>query len=272
MTKPKIAFLNLFTGSAAYILAGGSIAGLVHLLVAGFLAVGGLGAVNNYLDMDIDSKMARTSKRPLPAGRLSPKNALVFGSSLILLSLLYSLFMINPLTSAFISLGAFIYIFVYTMFLKRRSVWNIVIGGAAGSCSPLAGWVAAGREFTLVPAILAILVFLWTPGHFWALAIRAEKDYASAGVPVLPVVRGMRFTAVAILVSNLLAVATALVLTAFLSQTALYLAVVMLASLWLIYENVKVLIRPSAEYAWRSFKVSSPWLAIVFSAIVLAWR
>ncbi|MEM0442745.1 MAG: heme o synthase [Candidatus Caldarchaeum sp.] len=271
LTKPKITFLNLLTGLVSYFLAGGGPQGALHLSVAGYLSVGGASAINHFLDVDIDSKMGRTSRRPLPSGRLNPRNALVFGLALTTASAVYSLLFINVLTTSFMLMGVLVYVFVYTLWLKRRSVWNIVIGGAAGSCSPLAGWAAAGADFTVVPALLALVVFLWTPGHFWALAIRAAEDYRSAGLPMLPVKHGFLPTAKAILASNLLSVMAALLLTPFVSTPLAYLALVVPSSAWLLHENLKTIKYQSKAHAWNAFKASSPWLSVVFAALLLAW-
>ncbi|MCS7138123.1 MAG: protoheme IX farnesyltransferase, partial [Candidatus Caldarchaeum sp.] len=154
--------------------------------------------------------------------------------------------------------------------LKRRSVWNIVIGGAAGSCAPLAGWAASGNELTLAPLLLAGLVFLWTPGHFWALASRAFKDYEAAGIPMLPVVKGVELTSKASLISNVLSVIAALLLSLFVKNYIVYLAVVVPASAVLIYESIRPCICYSPSAAWRVFKTSSPWLFAVFAASALS--
>ncbi|MDW7978155.1 MAG: heme o synthase [Candidatus Caldarchaeum sp.] len=271
LTKPKIALLNLMTALISYFIGGGGLWGGLQLAFAGYLSVGGASAINHYLDMDIDSKMARTARRPIPSGIIEPRKALYFGVALVAVSVIHSALSLNLLTSLFILLGVVIYIFVYTLWLKRRSVWNIVIGGAAGSCSPLAGWAASGSEFTALPIILAALVFLWTPGHFWALAIRASEDYRSVGLPMLPVRYGFHETAVAALASNILSVCTALTLAPFVANHVVYLMLVASLSGWLIFENVRTIISKSMDSAWRAFKVSSPWLAVVYAALLLTW-
>lgn len=270
LTKPKITLLNVFTAVTSYLVAGGPANNIVHLIASGYLSVGGASALNHYLDLDIDLKMKRTSKRPLPSGKINPRTALILGVLMLVASVVYSATALNILTAFYISLGAAIYVVVYTLWLKRRSVWNIVIGGAAGSCAPLAGWAASGREFTLLPFILALLVFLWTPGHFWALASRAVKDYSEANIPMLPVKKGVRFTSAASLISNFLSVFLALVLAAFVSQLLTYLIVVLPMSAWLIYESLRLCINYTPQAAWRAFKVSSPWLFVVFAASLLS--
>jgi len=270
LTKPKISLLNVLTAVVAYILAGGGLALIIHLMLAGYLSVGGASALNHLFDIDIDSKMRRTSKRPLPSGRLKPHSVLVFGSAILLFSLIYSVYFLNILTAFFIALGAFTYIIVYTVWLKRRSAWNIVIGGFAGSCSPLAGWAAAGSEIGVVPILLALIVFLWTPGHFWALAIRARNDYAEAGVPMFPVTYGVRGTAYAVTVSNIVAVAATLALIPHVSNPFIFFAATAPFSAYLLVENLRLITSLSPTAAWRSFKVSSPWLLVVFVSLLLA--
>ncbi|MDW8062592.1 MAG: heme o synthase [Candidatus Caldarchaeum sp.] len=270
LTKPKITLLNIFTALASYVLAGGVPANAIHLILAGYLSVGGASALNHFLDTDIDRRMKRTAKRPLPSGKLSPWTALAMGVSMVSASVVYSAFAINLLTSFFIFLGAAIYVFIYTVWLKRRSVWNIVIGGLAGSCAPLAGWTAAGREISAVPLLLAFLVFLWTPGHFWALASRAVKDYESAGIPMLPVKKGVEFTSFASLASNVASVAAALILAAYLNNFAFYLLIVLPVSAWLVYASVKPCVKYTPDDAWKAFKISSPWLFVVFAAAALS--
>ncbi|MEM1947496.1 MAG: heme o synthase [Candidatus Caldarchaeum sp.] len=270
LTKPKITALNIFTAVASFLLAGGNLATMHHLIIAGYFSVGGASALNHVLDADIDGKMRRTAKRPLPAGRIKAKTAFIIGLGMVIFSVSYSVVFLNLVASVFILLGALIYVLVYTLWLKRRSVWNIVIGGAAGSCAPLAGWAATGQELSLLPWLLALLVFLWTPGHFWALASRAVKDYEAAGVPMLPVKYGVVFTSKASLISNLVTVAAALAIAFTISQPILYLLLVAPVSTCLIYESIKPCINYSPQAAWKAFKISSPWLFVVFAAALVA--
>src|SRR5512137_2857472 len=173
------------------------------LMVTGLLASSGASAVNHYVDRDIDAVMRRTSKRPLPARRIDPAtHALTFGLGLTVASLALAYFAINPLTAAMIGLGFAVYVGVYTMGLKRTHVSNIVIGGFAGSCPALAGSAAAANAISLPAALIALLVFLWTPSHFWALAFRSREDYRRAGLPMLPAVKDTVTSARAIALSS----------------------------------------------------------------------
>src|SRR3989454_2677261 len=191
--KPRIVYLLVFTALMAFLVAAPSInlLRLVAVIVAGPLASGGAGALNCYLDRDLDRTMGRTSRRPIPQGEVSPVHALVFGLALFGAGIVVSLLLVPLLASLSILLGAAIYVLFYTKYLKPRTTLNIVLGGSAGSCAPLAGWAAAsGQLLAVTPWLMALLVFVWTPSHFWALAMRAVGDYSKAGIPMLPVVVG----------------------------------------------------------------------------------
>ncbi len=262
LTKPKIALLNIATAFTGYLLGGGDSWGLLVLFLIGYLAVGGSSAINHYLDRDLDARMSRTSRRPLPSGRIHPpEKALVFGIALLSSSLIASIIFFNILTAVFVGLGAAIYLLVYTLWLKRRSVWNIVIGGAAGSCSPLAGWAAATGSISTLPLLLALLIFLWTPGHFWSLAMRASEDYRRARIPMLPAVRDARTTSIMILVSNVATAASWLGVALLLPSNLSYLALTSALTILIIIDSVKLVRHPESKIAWRIFKASNPWLA-----------
>lgn len=205
LTKPRLTSLNLLAGATGFLLASGlpvDLRAFGLLMAAGYLSVGGSLALNAYLDRDIDPLMGRTALRPLPTGRLSPRRALAF-SLAVLAAGLAAAGLLNPLTLLFVGGGSAFYIGVYTLWLKRRTPWNIVIGGGAGSFAPLAGWAAATGSVGFPAAFLAVLIFFWTPGHFWGLALRHKEDYERAGVPMLPVVAGERRAARWTALSNL---------------------------------------------------------------------
>jgi len=264
LTKPKIALLNVVTALAAYSLGGGGAWGAASLVLAGYLAAGGAGVINQYIDRDIDAAMPRTRLRPIPRGSISPpENALIFGSILIALSLIVSLTMLNLLATFFIGMGIFIYLFVYTAWLKRRTPLNIVIGGAAGSCAPLAGWAAATGGIGLIPVLIALLIFLWTPGHFWGLAIRAEREYSQAGLPMLPSVVGVESAGRWTGFSNLMTVAGWVALGLVLPYGALYFAITSPLTALLLLQSLRLMKKPDASVAWAVFKMSSLWLGIV---------
>jgi heme o synthase len=196
LTKPRVMTLVVFTGLC------GMLAAPVPIHpVLGFTAIlcialgaGAAGALNQWYESDLDAKMKRTQKRPLPAGRMDRQSALHFGVGLAGFSLALMYFAINLAATIILAASILFYVFVYTIWLKRRTPQNIVIGGAAGAFPPMIGWAAATGDVTLLPVLLFALIFLWTPPHFWALALFVKTDYANAGVPMLPVVAGERST------------------------------------------------------------------------------
>ncbi len=200
LTKPRVMTLVVFTGLC------GMLAAPVHVHpVIGFTAIlcialgaGAAGALNQWYEADIDAVMRRTQKRPLPAGRMDRQAALHFGVGLSAFSVLLMGLAVNIAAAAILLVSILFYVLIYTVWLKRRTPQNIVIGGAAGAFPPLIGWAAATGQVALLPFLLFMLVFLWTPPHFWALALFVKTDYANAGVPMLPVVAGERATRVQI--------------------------------------------------------------------------
>ncbi len=270
LTKPKIALLNIATAFTGYLLGGGGGWGLLILFIVGYLAVGGSSAVNHYLDRELDARMSRTRRRPIPSGRIHPpEKALIFGLALLTSAIMVSALFLNLLTAIFVGLGAAIYLVVYTMWLKRRSVWNIVIGGAAGSCSPLAGWAAATGSIDLLPLLLALLIFLWTPGHFWSLAMRASEDYRRAGIPMLPAVKDARATSVMILLSNIATAASWLGIAFLLPSNLSYLALTSALTALIMIDSIRLVRHPESGIAWRIFKASNPWLAAAMFGTLL---
>ncbi|MBQ1497533.1 MAG: heme o synthase [Sphingomonas sp.] len=200
LTKPRVMTLVVFTGLC------GMLAAPVPIHpVLGFTAIlcialgaGAAGALNQWYEADLDAKMKRTQQRPLPAGRMERQSALHFGVGLAGFSLALMYFAINLVATLILAASILFYVFVYTIWLKRRTPQNIVIGGAAGAFPPMIGWAAAAGDVTLMPVLLFALIFLWTPPHFWALALFVKTDYANAGVPMLPVVAGEKSTRIQI--------------------------------------------------------------------------
>lgn len=278
LTKPRIILLLVLVAVSAFIVANPknvSLSGVLALLIAGTLASGGSGALNSYLDRDIDLSMKRTRRRPIPSGRIIPAaHALYFGLVLSVVGVLVAAFFLNLVSAFFVGFGAVFYVLIYTLLLKRRTSLNIVIGGFAGSCAVLAGWTAAIKTFTplsLLPGFLmGMLVFLWTPSHFWSLAIRAHDDYVNVGIPMLPAVVGERKAMNYIFLSSVLIVVFSVALWNPLGVFgSLYLAVVSVMGGLLLLSNIRMLRRPSRETAWTAFKFSSPYLAVVFVAMIL---
>ncbi len=272
LMKPRIVFLLDFTAIIAFLVAapGINLIRLAAVLVAGTLASGGAGALNSYIDRDLDRTMRRTSQRPIPTGEVSPNRALAFGATLVGTGTIISALILPPLATLFIVLGAGIYVFFYTKWLKPRTTLNIVLGGSAGSCAPLAGWAAATGQLTsFAPWLMALLVFVWTPSHFWALAMRAVGDYAKAGIPMLPVVVGEKKTAQYIALNTFLLVPLSLALAPLGQFGIIYLTIAGILGLGMILVDLRLVIEPTKTRAWTAFKFSSPYLAIVFLAMVL---
>jgi protoheme IX farnesyltransferase len=196
LTKPRVMTLVVFTGACGLIAAPAALhpvlAFTAILCIA--LGAGAAAALNQWYEADIDALMKRTSSRPLPAGRMERASALHFGVGLSVFSVLLMGLATNWLAAAILAVSILFYVFVYTIWLKRRTPQNIVIGGAAGAFPPMIGWVAATGELAVLPALLFALIFLWTPPHFWALSLFVRGDYAKAGVPMLPVTSGNRVT------------------------------------------------------------------------------
>jgi len=205
LTKPGVMRLVVFTG-----LAGLLAAPVMPPLVIGFTAIlcialgaGAAGALNQWYEADLDAKMRRTASRPLPAGRMDRQSALHFGVGLAAFSVLLMDLAANHLAALLLAASILFYVLIYTVWLKRRTAQNIVIGGAAGAFPPLIGWVAATGRIDLLPALLFLIIFLWTPPHFWALSLFVRSDYAAAKVPMLPVVAGIAATRRQILIYSL---------------------------------------------------------------------
>ena len=206
LLKPRVVTLVVLTGIVGMLVAPGHLHPVLAFATVLCIAVaaGAAGAINMWYDRDIDAIMSRTSRRPIPAGKIEPGEALAFGIVLAVASVLVMALATNMVAAAWLALSIAFYVFVYTMWLKRRTPQNIVIGGAAGAFPPIIGWAAVTGDVTAMPLLLFAIVFLWTPPHFWSLALYACKDYGRAGVPMLPVVAGARHTRLQILLYTLI--------------------------------------------------------------------
>src|SRR5690348_12359158 len=196
LTKPRVMYLVVFTGLCGLLTAPAmppAVLGFTAILCIA-LGAGACGALNQWYEADLDARMRRTAKRPLPAGRMDRQSALHFGVGLAFFSVLLMGLATNWLAAALLAASILFYVFIYTVWLKPRTPQNIVIGGAAGAFPPLIGWVAATGHFAALPILLFAIVFLWTPPHFWALSLFVRSDYAAAGIPMLPVVAGVENT------------------------------------------------------------------------------
>ncbi len=270
LMKLRIAALLLLVAAAGYLVTSGPAvrpAPFLLLMVSGLLASGGASAVNHWADRDIDPVMARTRSRPIPQGRVPPTNALAFGVALLAAGIALAL-LVNSLTALFIGLGFVVYVFVYTLGLKRRNVANIVIGGFSGSCPALAGGAAAAGSVGLGAALIALLVFLWTPGHFWALAFSRKRDYAKAGLPMLPNVLDDRSAAKWIVLATAMVPPFALSFWVLQVSGLAYLAVAAVAGAWLLYVAFRFLQTPTARNAIAGYRASGPYLAAILLALI----
>ncbi|MDQ6816872.1 MAG: heme o synthase [Actinomycetota bacterium] len=269
LTKPKVQSLLLLTTVTAMEVAGSPSASRIGLTcLGGYLAAGGAGAVNHYYDRDIDARMKRTAARPIPAGRIAPRRALAFGIALAVASFVLMSLTLN-LLAASLALSGFVgYVGVYTLWLKRRTVQNIVIGGAAGAVPPLVGWAAVRGSLSWTAIYLFAIVFYWTPPHFWALSLLMKSEYEKVGVPMMPVVRGERETRRQILLYTLLLYAVTQLPFCAGAFGGIYLASSMLLGLLFIGGAVWLYRRADRPAALKLYLFSLLYLALLFSAMV----
>ena len=241
---------------------------LVFLILTGALASMGSSALNHYYDRDIDAAMYRTSNRPIPSRRLSAGRVLAYGIALCAISVVTASLTLNAVAASMIALGIFFYVIIYTRWLKRTNASNIIIGGFAGSAASMAGWAAATGSVNLLGFLIGWIVFMWTPPHFWCLAIRARQEYASVNVPMLPVLIGNERTAAYILANTAILVPYSLLLYIF-GLGILYTVIAAISgSLMLIY-HYRLLRNPTPEFAWKAYKVTAPYLVIIFVGMAL---
>lgn len=277
LMKWRIVLLLVFTTVTAMIVAANGLPPFnifITTLFAGILAAGGSSALNQYIDRDMDGKMNRTARRPIPSGRIKPLNALIFGLALIAWSVLLLGMYVNWLTALLAFIGCIYYVVIYTMMLKRNTVINIVIGGGAGAMPVLVGWAAVTGSLSIEAWVLFAIIFYWTPPHSWALAILVNKDYAAAGVPMMPVARGEDTTRLQIVLYSIQMVAITLI-----PAIGLFLGIEMLGIIYLIaatilgaimiYLSIVLLREPSKQMAKSVYKYSSAYLAFLFLSMII---
>jgi heme o synthase len=270
LTKPKVQSLLLLTTVCTMELAGDPSVGLIALTVlGGYLSAGGAGAVNHYFDRDIDGMMPRTANRPVPSGRVSPRAALIYGIVLATLSFAMLTSTVNLLAASLAFSGFLGYVFVYTVWLKRRTPQNIVIGGAAGAIPPLVGWAAVTGGLDGMPIYLFAVVFFWTPPHFWALSLLMKEEYARVGVPMLPVVRGEKETRKQIVLYSILLYAVTQLPFCAGGLGTLYLVASLVLGGLFIAGAVVLYRRADRRSALRLYLFSLAYLALLFGAMVL---
>jgi protoheme IX farnesyltransferase len=272
LTKPIVVVLLLVTTYAGMVIGGEAWPPLsltFWVLVGGFLAAGGSGAINQYIDRYDDIKMQRTQKRPIPAGRLTPGEGLAFGIAATLSSFYIMVAFVNFLAAILTLAGIIYYVLLYSILLKKTTVQNIVIGGGAGAIPPLVGWAAVTGSLNIPSLFLFAVVFMWTPPHFWALALVRRKDYARAGVPMMPVVRGEKETRWQIFLYTVELVALTLLLPLFGLGGSIYLFGAGILGLWLLLAAWKVWKNGGNKLAWKMYRYSSMYLAFLFVVLMV---
>ncbi len=276
ISKPRIVVLLVITAVTSMYAASKLVPGTphldylayLHIIIAGALASAGSSALNHYYDKDIDPKMTRTSTRPIPSGRMKSSHVLIYGLTVSCISVIYGYFALNAVSAFFIALGIFSYVIIYTVWLKRIHTSNIVIGGIAGSAAAWAGWSAATGSMDLLGFLVGFLVFVWTPSHFWCLAMKLKDEYAQAKIPMLPVVIGMQRTSKYILGNTLILFPYSLMLSAF-GMGIVYTTIAIVSGGLMLLYHYKLTKNPTSEFAWKAYKVTAPYLTIIFVAVAL---
>jgi protoheme IX farnesyltransferase len=270
LTKPRVISLLLVVTLVPMFLAGEHAPGaglILWTLLGGFLAAGGANAINQFIDRDIDHVMVRTRKRPLPAGRMTPRQVLWFGLAISALSFVQLWLTVNLLTALLALAGIIYYVIIYSWILKRSSTQNIVVGGAAGAIPPLVGWAAVANEISLFSILMFVIVFYWTPPHFWALALMRQKEYRAAGVPMLPVVAGERETYIQIILYSILMLLASLAPIFFGYLGPVYLVQALILNGIFLYQAVDIWRKPTNANIWRLYRYSLIYLALLFIAM-----
>lgn len=267
LTKPRIISLLLIITFVPMYLAGDAPPdGMLILwtLIGGFLAAGGANTINQYIDRDIDHVMVRTRRRPLPSGRMTPNQVLLFGLLLSVASFGLMWWTVNLLAATLAVAGIFYYLVIYTKLLKRSSTQNIVIGGAAGAIPPLVGWAAMANEISLLPIFMFMIVFYWTPPHFWALALLRQKEYRAAGVPMLPVVAGSIETQRQIIFYSVLLTLMSLAPVFLGLLGPVYLLIALILNGIFMWQAIDIYRKPTNGTIWRLYRFSLIYLALLF--------
>jgi len=273
LTKVRIVLLLLFTTITAMVIAADGVpplAVLIPTLIGGTLAPAGSGAINQYLDRDLDAKMARTARRPIPSGRVAPNNALLYGLTLITAGVIVLGFWVNWLAAGLALAGALYYVVLYTLLLKRNTAVNIVIGGGAGAIPVLVGWAAVTGTLSIEAWLLFAVVFYWTPPHSWTLAILVNTDYARAGVPMMPVKRGLPATYRQILLYSMLLLLVSLTPAMTGGTLGLfYVAAAVSLGLGLVWMAIRLMRLATKAMARTAYKYSTFYLALLFLAMLV---
>ncbi|MES2214623.1 MAG: heme o synthase [Pseudomonadota bacterium] len=271
LTKPRVMTLVVFSGIAGMVMAPGPmhplIAFVATLCIA--LASGGAAAINMWYDRDIDTIMLRTQNRPIVKGKIAPEEALAFGVILSFFAVMFMAVCVSYLASLLLLASILFYVFIYTIWLKRSSVQNIVIGGAAGAFPPMIGWAAVTGNVTIESMILFLLIFLWTPPHFWALALYKSDDYKKCNIPMMPIVKGDLYTKKQIILYSCLMVAISILPSAVGMTGVVYACFAIMLGAWFLYDAVSLLSDQTNRLAPRLFFFSIIYLFAIFGFMMI---
>jgi protoheme IX farnesyltransferase len=272
LIKLRLISLLLFVAIVSMVVAKGyslSSKILFEMLILGFLGLSGSGILNNYFDRDVDAKMSRTSDRPIPAGRVSPQAALLTGIALVTISVVLSAIFLNLLTAFIIGSGSFLYLWLYTLRLKRRTPNAVVWGGLSGAIPALGGWAAVANSNWVVPILIFLTIFLWQPGHFWSLSMFVKEDYENVGIPVLPVLKGEKQVAKYAIVWNITVVPVTYLLYLFGDFTRFYLYAITVLNAWLIIFSLLCYFDNRKSVYRSSFRFSLVYMLMFLLALVV---
>ena len=282
LTKPNVWWLLVFTAIGAMIRAGGNYSNtneffiqseiIILVILSVTCGTAGAEAISNYIDKDVDALMQRTKNRPIPSGRIKAINSLIFGIILASLAIIFS-YMIDynnnstlPIVTFLMIFGLFDYLIVYSAYLKRRNLSNIILGGFSGAMPALIGYTAISKTIVLEGLLISALVFIWIPAHIWSLSLRFQDDYSKAGIPMLPTVVSLKTSIRLIALSSIILVIFSLMLY---QIGTIYLITAIITGIIILFSSLKLLLEPTKERAWKLFKISSPYLAVLFIAMII---
>ena len=272
LTKPKVVLMMLITAIIGMLLASKSLPSLYFVIISMIgigLCASSAAAINQIIDRNIDANMARTSNRPLPQGEITTFNASLFALALMIVGTAILVSQVNTLTAVLTVASLIGYAFIYTVFLKRATPQNIVIGGLAGAAPPLLGWTSVTNSIDPNALLLVLIIFVWTPPHFWALAIYRKEDYARESIPMLPVTHGVRFTKLQIILYTVLLVLVSLLPYIVLMSGNIYLFSALGLGLFYLYSSIKMYLTDDEEYPMTSFKYSIYYIFLIFFALLV---
>ena len=272
LTKPKVVLMMLITAIVGMLLASKSLPSL-YLVIISMIGIGlcasSAATINQIIDRNIDANMARTSNRPLPQGEITTFNASLFAFALMIVGTAILVSQVNTLTAVLTVASLIGYAFIYTVFLKRATPQNIVIGGLAGAAPPLLGWTSVTNSIDPNALLLVLIIFVWTPPHFWALAIYRKEDYARESIPMLPVTHGVKFTKLQIILYTVLLVLVSLLPYIVLMSGNIYLFSALGLGLFYLYSSIKMYLTDDEEYPMTSFKYSIYYIFLIFFALLV---